>query len=86
MSDISNIAVSTQAVVVAINGLTKAIQNLAFKAPSETASSIGTAAAAGQGTMRFVTDASSTIRLSVYAGGGANKVMVYSDGANWIIL
>jgi hypothetical protein len=34
---------------------------------------------------RFVSDATATTYNSVVAGGGANKVPVYSDGANWRI-
>lgn len=33
-----------------------------------------------------VTDASATTRLSTVAGGGSNKVPVWSDGTNWVIL
>lgn len=35
------------------------------------------------GTRAFVTDATATTFYSVVAGGGANKVPVFSDGANW---
>lgn len=40
------------------------------------------------GQAMFVTDASATMTAgigTVVAGGGANKVPVYSDGANWVI-
>lgn len=33
----------------------------------------------------FVTDANATTFASIVAGGGANKVPVYSDGSNWRI-
>lgn len=33
----------------------------------------------------FVTDATATTFASTVAGGGANKVPVWSDGTNWII-
>lgn len=33
----------------------------------------------------FVTDANATTFASIVAGGGANKVPVYSDGVNWRI-
>lgn len=33
----------------------------------------------------YVTDASATTFASTVAGGGANKVPVWSDGTNWII-
>lgn len=51
-----------------------------------TVASLPTAATAGAGTMAYVTDATANTRLSTAAGGGANKVMVYSDGTNWLIL
>lgn len=38
------------------------------------------------GAMAYVTDANATTRLSAVAGGGSNKVMVFSDGTNWLIL
>jgi hypothetical protein len=43
------------------------------------------AATAGPGGRAFVADATSTTFLSVVAGGGANKVPVVSDGAQWLI-
>lgn len=47
------------------------------------------AATAGAGALSFVTDAVATaitgLGLAV-VGGGGNKVVVYSDGANWIII
>lgn len=33
----------------------------------------------------FVSDATATTIRSVVAGGGSNKVMVFSDGTNWLI-
>jgi hypothetical protein len=43
------------------------------------------AATAGSGARAFVTDATSTTFASTVAGGGSNKVPVYSDGTNWKI-
>ena len=43
-------------------------------------------AASFEGAIAYVTDANATTRLSTVAGGGANKVVVYSDGTNWLIL
>lgn len=43
------------------------------------------AATAGAGARAYVTDATVTTFASVVAGGGANAVPVYSDGANWRI-
>lgn len=39
----------------------------------------------GTGSRYFVTDATSTTFASVVAGGGANRVPVFSDGTNWLI-
>lgn len=43
------------------------------------------AASIGSGYKAFVTDANATTFQSIVAGGGANKVPVYSDGTNWRI-
>lgn len=43
------------------------------------------AAASNAGAIAYVTDANATTRLSTVAAGGANKVLVYSDGTNWLI-
>ena len=39
----------------------------------------------GTGARAFVSDATVTTFASTVAGGGANKVPVYSDGTNWKI-
>lgn len=38
------------------------------------------------GAIAYVTDANATTRLSVAAGGGSNKLLVQSDGTNWLIV
>ena len=38
---------------------------------------------AGAGTRAFITDGSTATFGATVTGGGANKVPVYSDGANW---
>lgn len=43
------------------------------------------AASAGVGARGFVIDATAATFASTVAGGGANKVPVYSDGTNWKI-
>jgi hypothetical protein len=53
-----------------------------------TVSSLPSASTEGAGATAFVTDASTTATLGLgttVAGGGSNKVPVYSDGTNWII-
>ena len=47
--------------------------------------SLPSAATVGAGARSFVTDANATTFMSTVAGGGANKVPVVSDGANWKI-
>jgi hypothetical protein len=54
---------------------------------SYTVAALPAAATAGAGATAFVTDASTTLVLGLggtVAGGGANKVPVYSDGTNWL--
>ena len=55
------------------------------KLPSYTVSGLPTASTVGAGSMAFVTDATSTTTYTTVTGGGANKVLVISDGTNWII-
>jgi hypothetical protein len=43
------------------------------------------AVTSGTGARAFVSDATATTFASTVAGGGANKVPVYSDGTNWRI-
>jgi len=43
------------------------------------------AAASYPGAIALVTNATATTRLSTVAGGGANIVMVFSNGTNWLI-
>jgi len=51
-----------------------------------TVATLPSASASGmQGAMAFVTDATSTTTYTTVAGGGSNKVLVISDGTNWII-
>lgn len=49
-------------------------------------SALPAAAAGNAGSIQYVTDANATTISSVVAGGGANKVLVWSDGANWKIM
>jgi len=43
-------------------------------------------AASYAGALAFVSDANATTPRSTVAGGGSNKVMVMSDGTNWLIV
>jgi hypothetical protein len=53
---------------------------------ARTVAQIGSAGGSGTGSLTCVTDANATTRHSVVAGGGSNKVLVYSDGTNWLIV
>ena len=50
-----------------------------------TVATLPSAVTAGAGARAFVSDANATTFASTVAGGGANKVPVYSDGTNWKI-
>lgn len=52
---------------------------------SSIVSGLPSAATAGAGAQRFVTDATVTTFASVVAGSGSNAVPVFSDGTNWRI-
>lgn len=60
-----------------------------YQLPAQTVAQLTAAATAGAGALAFVTDATLTaitgLGLAV-TGGGANKVPVYSDGTDWIII
>lgn len=55
------------------------------KLPSYIVSGLPSASTCGAGSCAFVTDATSTTAYTTVAGGGSNKVLVISDGTNWII-
>lgn len=55
------------------------------QASGETVASLPAAAAGNSGTISYVTDANATTIGSTVAGGGANKVLVWSDGTAWKI-
>jgi hypothetical protein len=50
-----------------------------------TVATLPSAVTSGIGARSFVSDANATTFASTVAGGGANKVPVYSDGTNWKI-
>jgi hypothetical protein len=56
-----------------------------IKTQSTTVSGLTACSTAGAGARSFVTDATATTFLSAVSGGGANKVPVVCDGANWLI-
>lgn len=59
---------------------------VAVKPLVTTVGSLPAAGTAGAGAIAYVSDANANTRLSTVAAGGANKVIVYSDGTNWLIL
>ena len=52
----------------------------------QTVAQLTAASTAGQGALAFVSDATATTPRSTVAGTGANKVLVMSDGTNWLIV
>ena len=56
-----------------------------IKSGTANSATIGTATSAGLGARKIVTDATAVTFQSIYSGGGANIVPVYSDGTNWRI-
>lgn len=52
---------------------------------SFTVATLPSASTSGAGSQAFVTDANATTARSTVAGGGSNKVNVFSDGTNWLI-
>ena len=64
-------------------GLT--IINGTAKLTSYTVATLPSASTCGAGAEAFVTDATSTTAYSTVAGGGSNKVVVVSDGTNWLV-
>jgi hypothetical protein len=68
-----------------VPGLTLTFSVKYFNHGTLTVGTLPTAATAGVGARAFVTDASATTFASVVAGGGPNKVPVYSDGTDWRI-
>jgi hypothetical protein len=50
-----------------------------------TVATLPSAVTSGVSARAFVSDANATTFASTVAGGGANKVPVYSDGVNWKI-
>ncbi len=57
-----------------------------IKLTSYTVATLPSASTSGEGSLAFVTDANATTARSVVAGGGSNKVVVFSDGTNWRIV
>ena len=53
--------------------------------PSMAFADLAAAATAGQGARAFISNGASAVFGVAAAGGGANKVPVYSDGTNWIV-
>lgn len=58
----------------------------AFSLGTQTVAQLTAAATAGAGALAWVSDATATTARSTVAGGGANKVLVMSDAANWLIV
>ena len=61
------------------------ISDCYYKSKVYTVANLPSAATAGQGARAFVSNANATTFNSTVAGGGSNKVPVFSDGTNWKI-
>jgi hypothetical protein len=85
LASLSDILSALQNGVIAINSLTAATRAAATGVAPSTTAALLPAASAYPGALYMVTDANATTRLSTVAGGGANIVLVYSNGTNWII-
>lgn len=87
-----NTRASGQSICFATNSLTRVLVKTASVVfsvvpvlPNYVVSNLPSASTSGPGALAFVTDANATTRLSTVAGSGANKIMVFSDGTNWLI-
>jgi hypothetical protein len=56
-----------------------------LKSATYTVATLPAAATVGAGARAYVTDANSTTYRAAAAGGGANKVSVFTDGASWFL-
>lgn len=61
------------------------LSQIAYFQKAKTVANLPAAASVPMGARDFVTDATATTFGSIVAGGGANKVPVYSDQTNWRI-
>lgn len=61
------------------------VRDYNLRRSSQAVADLPTGADVGFGARTFVTDANATTFRSVVAGGGANTVPVYWDGADWRI-
>lgn len=68
-----------------ILGQMRAVDGIVPPTTVFTVAALPSAATSGEGARAFVSDANAATFASIVAGGGANKVPVYSDGTNWKI-
>lgn len=87
MATLDDVLTSIQQAVIAINNLSQVTNTVhsGLYATSSTVANLPSASSA-EGAIRYVTDANSDVRLTVVAGGGAKKVLVFSNATNWLIL
>jgi hypothetical protein len=76
-------APSSASLIGAAGGVT--VQDALNKRPVTTVANLPPANAGNQGREFYVTDANSTTRLAVVAGGGSNFVKVFCTGSQWLI-
>jgi hypothetical protein len=68
------------------NGIYRDLRARNLRVEPTAFASLVAAGTAGQGALAWVTDATATTARSTVAGGGSNKVLVMSDGTNWLIV
>jgi hypothetical protein len=90
MATLGDVLLAVQNAVIAINNLAQVTNTSrnGVLAPVSTVALLPSAAAY-QGSIRFVTDATVTAAAGIgttVVGGGTNKVLCYSDGTNWIVV
>lgn len=84
MSD-NAIVTATQNIAIAINNLNEGFAAILSGSTATYSVANLPDATSNIGVRLFVTDATSTTFASIVAGGGSDKVPVYSDGTNWRI-
>ena len=82
----NTLTVGTVSAAASVTATTFVTAGTYLKTTATVVGSLVAAATAGAGALAFVTDANATTARSTVAAGGANKVLVMSDGTNWLIV
>jgi hypothetical protein len=68
-----------------VAGLALSIDGTIARTLPTTFGALLSASSAGAGARAFITDGASATFNAVASGGGSNKIMVHSDGTNWLV-